>query len=399
MTGVEVAENDQCSFDTLLSAAACLSTRVEEITPVAEVDPASSPKAGTSSPKAGSAAAPVLSLILGPKKTAGGKKSCPHGRQKSKCRDCGGSGICVHGRQKHRCKECGGSSICHHGRERSYCKQCGGSSICLHGKEKTYCRECGGSSLCQHGRRKSDCKECGGSSICMHQKLKSRCRDCGGSQICTHGKIKSACKACGGSSICIHSRERSYCRDCKGSQICPHMKQKSKCIQCKAIRDSLLRDSEGAMITNSDMSSDFKILPSAANLQFRAIMATSEVPSGVVPAPSACLDSAAAPLAGVLLLQPISSMPSGVMLPPGAHVVPGVPFLPSGSAKLEHDEPSGCHLPPSSSLVPPPTLPDTAQAVAPSMPSVPEHSQPIKLAATVEQNDQYRTMNVMAVMP
>jgi hypothetical protein len=146
------------------------------------------------------------------------------------------------------------------------------------------------------------------------------------------------------------------------------MKQKSKCIQCKAIRDSLLRDSEGAMITNSDMSSDFKILP-------------------------------AAPLAGVLLLQPISSMPSGVMLPPGAHVVPGVPFLPSGSAQLEHDEPSGCHLPPSSSLVPPPTLPDTAQAVAPSMPSVPEHSQPIKLAATVEQNDQYRTNNVMAVMP
>jgi hypothetical protein len=174
------------------------------------------------------------------------------------------------------------------------------------------------------------------------------------------------------------------------------MKQKSKCIQCKAIRDSLVRDSEGAMLTNSDMSSNLQILPSAANLQFRAIMTTSEVSSGVVPAPSACLDSAAAPLAGVRVLQPISSMPSGVMLvpaasrvppaalPPGAHVVPGVPLLPSGLAKLEHDEPRSCHLPPSSSLVPPPTLPDTAQAVAPSMPSVPEHNQPIKLPATVE---------------
>ena len=53
--------------------------------------------------------------------------ACPHGRQRSKCKECGGSQICEHGRQRHRCKECGGSSICEHGRRRSRCKECGGA--------------------------------------------------------------------------------------------------------------------------------------------------------------------------------------------------------------------------------------------------------------------------------
>ena len=51
--------------------------------------------------------------------------TCPHGRQRSKCKQCGGSGICQHGRIRSKCKECGGGSICQHGRIRSTCKACG----------------------------------------------------------------------------------------------------------------------------------------------------------------------------------------------------------------------------------------------------------------------------------
>ena len=67
---------------------------------------------------------------------------------------------CPHGKQKSRCKECGGSSICQHQREKSKCKECGGSSICQHQKIKSICKECGGGSICQHQREKSKCKEC-----------------------------------------------------------------------------------------------------------------------------------------------------------------------------------------------------------------------------------------------
>ena len=49
---------------------------------------------------------------------------CPHGRQRSLCKECGGISICPHGRQRHRCKECGGKGICEHGRERYKCKEC-----------------------------------------------------------------------------------------------------------------------------------------------------------------------------------------------------------------------------------------------------------------------------------
>ena len=52
---------------------------------------------------------------------------CPHGRRRSRCKECGGSSLCEHGRQRSQCKECGGSSICEHGRRRSTCKECGRS--------------------------------------------------------------------------------------------------------------------------------------------------------------------------------------------------------------------------------------------------------------------------------
>ena len=69
---------------------------------------------------------------------------CPHGRQRSLCKDCGGKGICEHGGNKYTCKECGGSSICEHGRQRKTCKECGGSSLCEHGRERRRCKECSG---------------------------------------------------------------------------------------------------------------------------------------------------------------------------------------------------------------------------------------------------------------
>jgi hypothetical protein len=87
-------------------------------------------------------------------------KKCPHGKQKTTCKECGGSQICIHGRNKSICKECGGSQICIHGRNKSICKECGGSKICIHGKQKTICKECGGSQICIHGRCKSTCTEC-----------------------------------------------------------------------------------------------------------------------------------------------------------------------------------------------------------------------------------------------
>ena len=86
--------------------------------------------------------------------------ACPHGKWRSKCKECGGSQICEHGRQRSRCKECGGGSICEHSRIRSQCKECGGASVCEHGRQRSKCKECGGASICEHGRRRSECKEC-----------------------------------------------------------------------------------------------------------------------------------------------------------------------------------------------------------------------------------------------
>ena len=104
---------------------------------------------------------------------------CPHGRQRSKCKDCG-CGHCEHRRRPSRCKDCGGSGICDHGRRRSQCKDCGGSSICEHGRRRSRCKECGGGGICEHGRVRGECKDCGGSSICEHGRRCSQCKECSG---------------------------------------------------------------------------------------------------------------------------------------------------------------------------------------------------------------------------
>ena len=106
------------------------------------------------------------------------RKKCPHGRQRSKCKECGGSSVCPHNRVRNTCKECGGSSVCHHGRQRNTCKECGGSQICEHNRQRSTCKECGGSQICEHNRIRNTCKECGGGSICEHNRLRSQCSLC-----------------------------------------------------------------------------------------------------------------------------------------------------------------------------------------------------------------------------
>ena len=67
-------------------------------------------------------------------------------------------GPCEHGvKYRSKCKVC---SACPHGRQRSYCKECGGSGICEHGRQRSRCKDCGGSGICEHGRRRDRCKEC-----------------------------------------------------------------------------------------------------------------------------------------------------------------------------------------------------------------------------------------------
>ena len=124
------------------------------------------------------------------------KNKCPHGRQKSVCKQCGGASICEHNRIRICCKQCGGSSICEHGRRRSDCKECGGTSICEHGRQRSHCKECEGGSICEHGRMRNTCKECGGSSICEHGRRRYECKECGGASICEHGRQKRQCKDC-----------------------------------------------------------------------------------------------------------------------------------------------------------------------------------------------------------
>jgi len=67
---------------------------------------------------------------------------CPHGREKSICKDCGGSQICFHKRQKNKCIDCDGSDICFHKRQKNKCIDCDGSDICLHNKHRQYCKKC-----------------------------------------------------------------------------------------------------------------------------------------------------------------------------------------------------------------------------------------------------------------
>ena len=55
--------------------------------------------------------------------------ACPHGRQRSQCKDYCGKGLCEHGRQRSKCEDgCGGSGIYEHRWQRNKCKDCGGGN-------------------------------------------------------------------------------------------------------------------------------------------------------------------------------------------------------------------------------------------------------------------------------
>ena len=88
------------------------------------------------------------------------RDACPHGRRKSRCKDCGGKDICHHGVVERACRACGGSDFCPHGRRKALCRDCGGSQVCPHGRQIQYCRECGGTAYCAHNRLKRNCFAC-----------------------------------------------------------------------------------------------------------------------------------------------------------------------------------------------------------------------------------------------
>jgi hypothetical protein len=68
-----------------------------------------------------------------PFRTPAKKTKCPHGRQKSLCKDCGGSGICEHGKQKNNCKVCvNQSKLCvPHGNFKRTCRRCKNGIECI----------------------------------------------------------------------------------------------------------------------------------------------------------------------------------------------------------------------------------------------------------------------------
>ena len=52
---------------------------------------------------------------------------------------------------------------CEHGvKHRSKCKVCG---ACPHGRERSQCKECGGASICEHGRRRSSARSAVGHNM------------------------------------------------------------------------------------------------------------------------------------------------------------------------------------------------------------------------------------------
>ena len=111
---------------------------------------------------------------------------CEHRRRRSLCKECGGSCVCEHGRERRKCLDCicehalvrrdcshcklkairqksHGKTTkrqCPHGQQRSTCKDCRSRYYCHHLEQKHRCKECGGSSLCEHGRVRSVCKQC-----------------------------------------------------------------------------------------------------------------------------------------------------------------------------------------------------------------------------------------------
>merc|ERR1711871_1317242 len=108
---------------------------------------------------------------------------------------------------------------CMHGRDKGKCRECGGVSFCIHQRYKYTCIECEGPGVCIHKRRKAEGKECKGGSVCVHNRIRRRCGDCGGKAKCEHKRLKWQCKDCHGSSICHHKKRKHSCELCKNEQM------------------------------------------------------------------------------------------------------------------------------------------------------------------------------------
>jgi hypothetical protein len=152
------------------------------------------------------------------RKTSRDNNKCPHGRQKSICKDCGGSGICEHNRQKRYCNECGGSQMCKHQKQKRHCQECTPSAFCKHGKCKAYnsCVSCRVAPVfrigeCVHGYLRVNCPECkilDGEAKLIKESLKNEIK-------CEHGLHKIHCRRCGAGAICVHDLLRSKCIECQ----------------------------------------------------------------------------------------------------------------------------------------------------------------------------------------
>jgi hypothetical protein len=72
------------------------------------------------------------------------EKKCPHGKRKSRCKDCGGNAICDHKILRIDCRNCGGTRVskCHHGFSKKICKICNPQIVCQHSRIKYRCDTC-----------------------------------------------------------------------------------------------------------------------------------------------------------------------------------------------------------------------------------------------------------------
>ena len=124
---------------------------------------------------------------------------------------------------------------CEHGvKYRSNCKVC---SACPHGKQRSRCKECGGSQSASTVVSALQCKECGGSGICALSTVVSArshalCKECGGSQSAsTVVSARSARSAVG-----LKSASTVVSARVQGVRWCISLRARSKALSALALQ-------------------------------------------------------------------------------------------------------------------------------------------------------------------
>jgi ribosomal protein L31E len=221
------------------------------------------------------------------------KRTCPHGKRKSHCKDCGGGKKCSHDESSKTeigCKECNAIRRINKKRvkinniikqliiniddklinnkilinediiNRKYviseqtnddivkqrCTRCKLNlqidkyfNIRKDNDSYKTCNNCRSQYLCFHGTNKSDCRQCDNSNrYCIHNRRKEICTECGtGTGLCIHNVRRSRCKQCidlGPSELCIHKQYKRTCIKCgTGTGLCIHNIQRQRCIPCQ----------------------------------------------------------------------------------------------------------------------------------------------------------------------